>query len=627
MIRFESDYLEGAVPEIMSRLIETNYEQTAGYGVDPYCRAAREKIKLECNAFDADIHFLVGGTQANLTVIAASLRPHQGVMAAETAHIEAHETGAIEATGHKVITLPTTDGKISAADVKAYVLRHRADESFEHIVQPAMVYISQPTETGTVYSLPELEELSSVCRELGLILFADGARLSCALACEGTPTLRDLARLCDVFYIGGTKHGALFGEAVVIKNAAIKKDFRYIIKQHGGMFAKGRLLGLQFDTLFTDGLYYKIGKREVAQTAKLRAAFEAKGIEFAYPSPTNQLFPILSKPQLDALREKYSFSVQSLLPDGGAVVRFCTSFSELLDAYYSKRDILERRRRRSKELSHHVKTARDRIARKLAVQKTELQKCSERDEIRRNAELLTANLYRVKKGDSSVTVEDYYEPDCPQRTIKLDVLKTPQNNAAAMFKEYNKLKTAQTHLTALIADGEKQLEYLNSVLDETERAETEDDLAEIKAELVGTGYIKKQRGTKERKHKKQGPMRFASSDGFEILVGRSNAQNDELTTKTARRTDIWLHTKTVHGSHVIISCDGLTPPEKTIEEAASLAVFYSQAREGGKTQVDYTMVRNVRKPSGSLPGKVIYTDYSTISVSADEALAEKLRVK
>ena len=168
MIRFESDYLEGAVPEIMSRLIETNYEQTAGYGTDPYCRAAREKIKLECNAFDADIHFLVGGTQANLTVIAAALRPHQGVMAAETAHIEAHETGAIEATGHKVITLPTTDGKINAADVKNYGLRHRADESFEHIVQPAMVYISQPTETGTVYSLPELEELSSVCRELGL---------------------------------------------------------------------------------------------------------------------------------------------------------------------------------------------------------------------------------------------------------------------------------------------------------------------------------------------------------------------------------------------------------------------------------------------------------------------------
>ncbi len=307
--------------------------------------------------------------------------------------------------------------------------------------------------------------------------------------------------------------------------------------------------------------------------------------------------------------------------------RSLSSFSELLDAYYSKRDILERRRRRSKELSHRVKTARDRLARKLALQKQELEKSSERDELRRDAELLTANLYRVRKGEDQITVEDYYEPGCPKRTIKLDVLKTPQNNAAAMFREYNKLKTAEQHLTALIAEGERQLEYLNSVLDETERAETEDDLAEIKAELIGTGYIKQARGTKERRHKKQGPMRFVSSDGFEILVGRSNAQNDELTTRTARRTDIWLHTKTVHGSHVIIVCEGLTPPERTIEEAAQLAVYYSQAREGGKTQVDCTMVRNVRKPSGSLPGKVIYTDYSTLAVSADEALTEKLRVK
>ncbi len=327
MIRFESDYLEGAVPEIMSRLIETNYEQTAGYGADPYCRAAREKIKLECDAFDADIHFLAGGTQANLTVITAALRPHQGVMAAETAHIEAHETGAIEATGHKIITLPTKNGKINAADVRACVLRHRADEAFEHIVQPAMVYISQPTETGTVYLLPELEEMSSTCRELGVLLFVDGARLSCALACDQTPTLRDLARLCDVFYIGGTKHGALFGEAVVIKNSAIKKDFRYIIKQRGGMFAKGRLLGLQFDTLFTDDLYYKIGRREVTQAARLRTALESKGIELAYPSPTNQIFPILNKAQLEALREKYSFLIQTPLPDGGAVVRFCTSWA------------------------------------------------------------------------------------------------------------------------------------------------------------------------------------------------------------------------------------------------------------------------------------------------------------
>ena len=328
----------------------------------------------------------------------------------------------------------------------------------------------------------------------------------------------------------------------------------------------------------------------------------------------------------DGKPKEYSF-MQLRQYNGVYEQREFESFSELLDAYYSKRDVLERRRRRSRELSHHVKTARDRIARKLTAQKSELQKCSERDDIRRCAELLTANLYRVHKGDGSVTVEDYYEPGCPQRTIRLDALKTPQANAAAMFKEYNKLKTAEQHLTTLIAEGERQLEYLNSVLDETERAETEDDLAEIRAELIGTGYIKKPRGTKERRHKKQGPMRFVSSDGFDILVGRSNAQNDELTTKTARRTDIWLHTKTVHGSHVIISCDGLTPTERTIEEAAKLAVYYSQARDGGKTQVDYTMVRNVRKPSGSLPGKVIYTDYSTLSVSADKALAEKLRVK
>lgn len=303
------------------------------------------------------------------------------------------------------------------------------------------------------------------------------------------------------------------------------------------------------------------------------------------------------------------------------------SFSELLDAYYSKRDILECRRRRSKELKHSIKTAHDRIARKLQLQKQELSKCSERDEIRKNAELLTANLYRVSKGDRSVIVDDYYEEGCPRREIRLDPLKTPQNNAAAMFKQYNKLKTAQKHLTELIDEGEKQLEYLSSVLDEIDRAETEDDLAEIKAELISTGYIKKPRGAKERRHKKQGPMRFVSSDGFEILVGRSNAQNDELTTKTARRTDMWLHTKSVHGSHVIISCDGLIPPERTVDEAAMLAVYYSQAREGGKTEVDYTMVRNVRKPSGSMPGKVIYTDHKTISATADEALAERLKCK
>ena len=326
MIRFESDYLEGALPQIMYRLMGTNFEQTAGYGCDQYCDAARELIKRECAAPDADVHFLVGGTQTNMTVITAALRPHQGVLAAQTAHIEAHETGAIEATGHKVITLESADGKINAAQVEDYVLRHRADESFEHIVQPAMVYISQPTETGTVYTLPELEELTGVCRKLGLLLFVDGARLACALACEGTPKLPDLARLCDVFYIGGTKHGALFGEAVVILNDALKKDFRYIIKQRGGMLAKGRLLGLQFDELFGDGTYYEVGKNEVRLAQRIAEAFKLKGIELYYDSPTNQVFPVLSDEQIKMLSENYSFSVQDKVA-GGTVTRFCTSWA------------------------------------------------------------------------------------------------------------------------------------------------------------------------------------------------------------------------------------------------------------------------------------------------------------
>ena len=326
MKRFESDYLEGALPEIMQRLADTNYEQTAGYGVDPFCAEAREKIKAACEAPDADVHFLVGGTQTNTTVIAAALRPHQGVIAAQTGHIEAHETGAIEATGHKVLTLPSADGKISAEQIAECVFEHRADESFEHTVQPAMVYISQPTETGTIYSLDEMQAISDTCRKLGILLFVDGARLACALACEGTPTLQELAKLTDVFYIGGTKHGALFGEAVVIMNEALKKDFRYMIKQRGGMFAKGRLLGLQFDELFKNELYFRVGKHEVELARKLKAAFEDKSLAFKYDSPTNQLFPILSDAQLAKLQEKYSFSIQGKA-ECGTVTRFCTSWA------------------------------------------------------------------------------------------------------------------------------------------------------------------------------------------------------------------------------------------------------------------------------------------------------------
>ena len=301
------------------------------------------------------------------------------------------------------------------------------------------------------------------------------------------------------------------------------------------------------------------------------------------------------------------------------------SFSQLLDAFYARRDRAERQRRRSHELSRSVKTLRDRLARKLAGQREELRRTEGREEIRKNAELITANMYRLKKGDRELLCEDYYEPDCPTVKIPLDALKTPQQNAAAMYKEYNKLKAAEEHLTVLIAQGEKQMDYLNSVLEELSRAETEKDVSDIRRELVETGYIKKQKGAKPEKIKAQAPMRFVSDDGLEILIGRSNTQNDELTTKTARRTDYWLHTQKVHGSHVIIRCDGLEPPERSIEQAASLAAYYSQGRDGGKVPVDYTMVRFVRKPSGALPGMVIYTDYKTILAQADEALVLMLK--
>ena len=301
------------------------------------------------------------------------------------------------------------------------------------------------------------------------------------------------------------------------------------------------------------------------------------------------------------------------------------SFSALLDAFYARRDRAERQRRRSHELSRSIKTLRDRLVRKLAGQTEELQRTTGRDEIRKNAELITANMYRLKKGDRELLCEDYYQPDCPEVKIPLDPLKTPQQNAAAMYKEYNKLNAAEEHLTVLIDQGEKQLDYLNSVLEELSRAETEKDISDIRRELMETGYMKKARGAKPERIKAQAPLRFVSDDGLEILIGRSNTQNDELTTKLARRTDYWLHTQKVHGSHVIVRCDGLEPPETTLEQAASLAVYYSQGRDSGKVPVDYTMVRFVRKPSGAMPGKVIYTDYKTLLAESDENLAHRLK--
>lgn len=326
MIRFESDYLEGALPEVMEALARTNFEQTPGYGEDAHCENAARLIREKCQAPEAAVHFLVGGTQANFTVIAAALRPHQAVVAADTGHIAAHETGAVEATGHKVITLPSPDGKIRAEQIRECVEAHWADATHEHQPQPAMVYISQPTENGTVYSLAELEAMSAVCREKGLYLFVDGARLGAALACSDV-ALPDLARLCDVFYIGGTKLGALFGEAVVITNPALARDFRYIIKQRGGMFAKGRLLGVMYEALMSDGLYERTGAREVALAMRLRRAFEAKGWPLLYDSPSNQQFPIVPDAALEKLAEGYSFSDWARVDESHRAVRFCTSWA------------------------------------------------------------------------------------------------------------------------------------------------------------------------------------------------------------------------------------------------------------------------------------------------------------
>lgn len=332
MIYFNSDYLEGAHSAIMARLAETNMMQTIGYSEDEICASAREKIKAACQAPDADVHFLVGGTQTNTTVIASILRPWQGVLSAVSGHINCHETGAIESTGHKVITLPTDDGKITAQQIADYVEWHKNDESTEHIVQPGMVYISQPTETGMLYSKAELTAVYDICRAYGLPLFIDGARLGYGLVCDSNDvTLPELARLCDVFYIGGTKVGALFGEAVVIMNPALKKDFRFMMKQRGGMLAKGRLLGIQFDVLFTDDLYQTISKNAIETAAVLKKGLAEKDYSFFMDSPTNQVFIVLSNEQLAALEGKAKFGFWEKYDDTHTVVRIATSWATRME--------------------------------------------------------------------------------------------------------------------------------------------------------------------------------------------------------------------------------------------------------------------------------------------------------
>ena len=302
-------------------------------------------------------------------------------------------------------------------------------------------------------------------------------------------------------------------------------------------------------------------------------------------------------------------------------------FSEMLDLFYSDRDRLEQQRRRSQTLNKSVRLLRDRQARKLALQREELARTEDRESLRKTAELITANLYRVRKGDTRLTCEDYYEDGCPEVEIPLDPLKTPQQNAAKLFREYARQKAAREHLTRLIADGEQHLDYLNSVLALIGSAESEKDLADLRRELIACGIIKQKGSRKPDRSKAQAPLRFLTDDGFEVLVGRSNLQNDELTTRQARRTDTWLHTQKIHGSHVILRCEGREPPPGSLEQAAAIAAYYSQGRGAGKIPVDFAMVKNVRKPAGALPGKVVYTDYKTILVQSDEELVKRLKCR
>lgn len=327
-LSFASDYQEGAHPRILERLLETNLTKTAGYGLDEFSGSAREKIRAACRAPGAEVFFLTGGTQTNATVIGALLRSFQGVIAPLSGHISTHEAGAVEFGGHKVLTLPQRGGKIRAEQVRELLDSYRQDANRDHTVMPGMVYLSQPTEYGTLYSLAELKALSAVCRENRIPLYLDGARLAYALACpENDVTLPDLAALCDVFYIGGTKCGALFGEAVVLPDPRLIPHFFTIIKQHGALLAKGRIAGIQFDTLFTDHLYEQIGRTAVRAADRIRTALSERGYELAIPSPSNQIFLRLEKNRAAALSEKVEMSFWENPDEAHTVMRIATSWA------------------------------------------------------------------------------------------------------------------------------------------------------------------------------------------------------------------------------------------------------------------------------------------------------------
>ena len=333
MYSFRNDYSECCHPAILHRLTELGTEANPGYGCDDYCRSAADKIRQAIDCPEASVHFLVGGTQTNMIVIDSALRPFQAVIAASSGHINVHETGAIEGTGHKVLTADTPDGKLTPA-----LFRHILDaHTDEHMVQPKMVYLSNSTELGTIYTKEELTAISDLCRANGLYLFLDGARLGAALCAEGNDlTMADLPRLCDVFYIGGTKNGALMGEAVVITHPALEADFRYQIKPRGGMLAKGFLLGINFDTLFTDDLYMRLARHAQNMAARLRHGLTERQIPLLVDSPTNQIFPVLTNTQIDTLSHDFTYEVWGTVDEQHTCIRLVTSWAtteETVDAF------------------------------------------------------------------------------------------------------------------------------------------------------------------------------------------------------------------------------------------------------------------------------------------------------
>lgn len=324
MYSFKNDYSEGTHSRILNALVETNLEQTDGYSTDYHTGKAIELLKRKMDCEDADIHLLVGGTQVNLTAISAFLRSHQAVIGADTSHVNCHETGAIESTGHKVITMKTDDGKLTSNLIQKVVDAH----TDEHMVQPKLVYISNSTELGTLYKKSELEELHKCCKENNLLLYLDGARLGSALVSEENDlTLADIAKLTDAFYIGGTKNGALFGEALVICKESLKEDFRYFIKQKGGLLAKGRLLGIQFEELFKDDLYFDIARHANNMAILLKSAIKERGYEFLTDSSTNQQFPIMPNDIVKKISEKYSFNIERVIDSENSVIRLVTSWA------------------------------------------------------------------------------------------------------------------------------------------------------------------------------------------------------------------------------------------------------------------------------------------------------------